>query len=81
MKNEIQNVLRNDFMSFTCKAIRGLDGTIISKDRYLEYLTNKLMEFADGKNKRLIINLPPRHLKTLLGSVCSCRLDFGAQPQ
>ena len=28
------------------------------------------MQFADGLIKRLLVNLPPRHLKTYLGSVC-----------
>ncbi len=37
---------------------------------YLEFLSAILTEFADGKTERLIINAPPRHLKSQLGTVC-----------
>ena len=47
-----------------------LDGTAISDDPYVEVLASYLMEVAHGSTKRLVINLPPRHLKTQLGSVC-----------
>src|ERR1035437_7583062 len=70
MKTEIKRLFRTDFMSFSCKAIRALDGTRISKDAYIEYLASKLTAFADGTTKRLICNLPPRYLKTHLGSIC-----------
>ena len=45
----------------------------MSKDRYLELLASRLMDFAEGKTKRLLINLPPRHLKTQL-----CTVSFAA---
>ena len=70
MNNEFKSVLRADFLAFARKAIRETEGTKISHDRYLEVVATKLMDFADGKIKRLIVNLPPRHLKTQLGSVC-----------
>ena len=62
------------------KAIRELDGTKLGHDPYLEYLATELMEFVDGKRRRLIVNLPPRHLKTLLFSVCLAAWKFGHQP-
>ena len=70
MKTEIKRLFRTYFLSFSCKAIRELDGTRISKDAYIEYLASKLTAFADGTTKRLICNLPPRYLKTHLGSIC-----------
>ena len=63
-------MLRNDFLSFARKALRKLDGTILSDDRYLDYLASKLTAFADGEINRLIVNAPPRHLKSQLGTVC-----------
>ena len=36
----------------------------------LEYLASELMEFVDGETRRLLVNLPPSHLKTLLFAVC-----------
>ena len=80
MRNEIQRLLQTDFMSFACKAIRELEGTVISKDRYLEYLASKLTEFADEKIKRMLVNMPPRHLKTLLGSVCLAAWILAHEP-
>ena len=80
MRNEIKRLLQTDFMSFSRKAMREYDGTRISKDRYLEYLSSKLMEFADGMVKRLLINLPPRYLKTLLGSVFLAAWILGHHP-
>jgi hypothetical protein len=70
MKNELNSILRNNFPAFVSKAIRELDGTKLDHDRYLEHLATELMEFVDGTTRRLIVNLPPRHLKTLLFSVC-----------
>jgi predicted phage terminase large subunit-like protein len=39
----------------------------------LEMLASRLMDFAEGKTRRLLINLPPRHLKTQL-----CTVSFAA---
>ena len=70
MNNELKAMYRNDFVAFARKAILALRGSRVSHDRYLEYLANILMEFLAGVFKRLIINLPPRHLKTDFCSIC-----------
>ncbi len=80
MKNELKSTLQTDFLSFARKAILDLVGTKLGDDQYLEYLATELMEFVDGKTKRLIINLPPRHLKTLLFAVCSSAWKFAHEP-
>ena len=80
MKNEINSVLRNDFLSFARKALRRLEGTTMSHDRYLELLASELSAFAEGRPQRLLVNLPPRHLKTLLGSVCLPAWILGHNP-
>src|SRR6516162_8630315 len=80
MKNEINSVLRNDFLSFARKALRRLEGTTKSHDRYLELLASELSAFAEGRPQRLLVNLPPRHLKTLLGSVCLAAWILGHNP-
>src|ERR1035437_1649852 len=80
MKNEIQRVLEDNICSLPCKAIRELDGTRVSKDPYLEYLTTELSNFADGEIKRLILNLPPRSLKSMLASVCLPAWILGHNP-
>jgi hypothetical protein len=70
MNNDISKIVANDFLAFARVALRELDNTRISDDRYLELLASRLMDFAEGKTKRVLINLPPRHLKTHLCSVC-----------
>ena len=71
MNPELKALLRRDYLSFARKAILELEGTRIGDEPYFKYLANELEQFADGETRRLIINLPPGHLKTLLGSVCS----------
>ena len=51
-----------------------------AKDPYLEYLATELMKFVDGETKRVLINLPPRHLKTCLGSVCLSAWKLAHEP-
>lgn len=80
MKNEFKQLLRQDFLSFARKALLELDGTKLGDDQYLEYLATELMAFHDGKTRRLLVNLPPRHLKTLLFSVCLAAWKFAHQP-
>src|SRR5580704_15360483 len=69
MDPRIKAVLSRDFLSFARKAILELEGTKIGTEPYLKYLAYELDQFANEETRRLIINLPPGHLKTLLGSV------------
>src|ERR1700686_1243382 len=69
MDPRIKTLLSRDFLSFARKAISELEGTKIGKEPYLKYLAYELDQFANEETRRLIINLPPGHLKTLLGSV------------
>lgn len=81
MNPELKAVLSRDFLSFARKAIGGLDGTTIGDDPYLHYLARKLSQFAEEETRRLIINLPPGHLKTMLGSVCMTAWLLAHQPR
>jgi predicted phage terminase large subunit-like protein len=69
MDPKIKALLSRDFLSFARKAISGVEGNKIGTEPYLKYLARELNRFADDETRRLIINLPPGHLKTLLGSV------------
>jgi predicted phage terminase large subunit-like protein len=71
MDPKLKALLLQDFLSFARKAIFELDGTRIGKEPYLRYLADELDQFAEEKTRRLVINLPPGHLKTMLGSVCT----------
>jgi hypothetical protein len=69
MNPTLQALLREKFFSFARKAILELEGTKLGHDPYLRYLARELDLFAGEETHRLIINLPPGHLKTLLASV------------
>jgi hypothetical protein len=70
MDSTLQALLRHNFLSFASKAIRDLEGTKLGNQPYLRYLADELDQFAANKPHRLIVNLPPGHLKTWLASTC-----------
>jgi predicted phage terminase large subunit-like protein len=70
MNSALEAVLRQNFFAFAHKAIRELEGTKLGDDQYLRYLARELDLFAEKETRRLIVNLPPGHLKTLMASVC-----------
>ena len=69
MDPAVKALLRHDFFSFARKALRETDDVKLD-DQYLRYLASELDGFAKGKIRRLIVNLPPGHMKTSLASVC-----------
>jgi hypothetical protein len=70
MNSTLQALLRQNFLSFARKAIRELDDTKLGDEPYLGYLAHELGQFAENETHRLIVNLPPGHLKTSLASTC-----------
>ena len=64
------NLIRTDFLSFVRKAYRhDHDGNKLGREKYIDYLCHELDLVAEGETKRLVINLPPRHLKTFLAAI------------
>jgi hypothetical protein len=73
--------LRDNFEFFASKVFRDLhDREKLGKQAYIEYLCAELEDLAVGNTNRLVINLPPRHLKTFLGSVCLAAWCLGRDP-
>ena len=71
MNSTLRSLLRDDFLSFARKALREIEGLTIDREPYLRYLAHELALFAENEDENhLLINLPPGHLKTSLGSVC-----------
>jgi predicted phage terminase large subunit-like protein len=63
-------ILRTDFPAFVQRAITEIEPqTNLVMEDYILYLTETLTAVAEGSIKHLIINLPPRHLKSLLTTV------------
>ena len=68
MNNHLRSLLRDDFLSFARKALGEVEGARLGREPYLDFLAYELTLFAAGETIRLLINTPPGHLKTSLGS-------------
>jgi hypothetical protein len=89
---EYQTLLRQDFSSFATRCFYDLNPqTEFAMNWHIEVIAAKLTAVRQRKIRRLIINLPPRHLKSLMASVafpawCSdmiprCRSSASAMPR
>jgi predicted phage terminase large subunit-like protein len=67
---EYQHILRRDLMSFTERSFYELNPqTNFVNSPHIEVLVSKLEACRQGKTRRLIVNLPPRSLKSHAVSV------------
>jgi hypothetical protein len=67
---EYQVLLRQDFVSFAARCFQDLNPQAdLAMNWHLEVIAAKLTAVGEGKIRRLIINLPPRHLKSLMASI------------
>jgi predicted phage terminase large subunit-like protein len=70
MNSVIDHSIRTSFLAFAMKAHAQLYlGKGLSPDPYVHYVARHLERVADGRTKRLVLALPPRHAKTFLGSI------------
>lgn len=78
----LKSALRNDFLSFVAKCFVYLNpGQIFHSNWHLEVISHKLDECRKGNIKRLVILLPPRHLKSTITSVAWPAFVLGHAPQ
>lgn len=78
----LKSALRNDFLSFVAKCFVYLNpGQIFHSNWHLEAISHKLDECRKGHIKRLVILLPPRHLKSTITSVAWPAFVLGHAPQ
>jgi predicted phage terminase large subunit-like protein len=74
-------VLRHDFSAFVHRSFRELNPkTQFLGNWHLEVLAAKLEEVRHGSCKRLIINVPPRHLKSHTASIAFPAWLLGHDP-
>ncbi len=75
---EYQVLCRNDFYSFEHRAFLELNrDSIFSHNWHNELIASKLQSCIDGKITRLIVNLPPRSLKSHAATICLPAFIFG----
>src|SRR6059058_399708 len=67
---EYEVLLRYDFATFAGRCFQELNPQAkLATNWHLEVIAAKLTAVREGKIRRLIINLPPRHLKSLMASI------------
>src|SRR6202049_4334666 len=78
---EYETLLRQDFSTFAARCFHDLNPQAeLAMNWHLEVIAAKLTAVREGKIRRLIINLPPRHLKSLLASVAFPAWCLGHDP-
>lgn len=81
-KKILQAVMRNDFYAFAQKAFLEVDNSqAFIPAPYIEIITDALMQCANKEIKRLIINIPPRKLKSFLVSIAFIAWLLGKNPR
>src|SRR5712672_4797599 len=79
---EYEVLLRHDFASFAGRCFQDLNPqTDLAMNWHLEVIAAKLTAVREGKIRRLIINLPPRHLKSLMASIAFPAWCLGMIPR
>ncbi len=78
---EMRTAIRKDFYSFLVRAFAELHGgRTFSPAWHAEILAAKLQGLREGHVKRLVVNVPPRHLKSLAASVALPAWLLGHDP-
>ena len=78
---EYQALLRQDFTTFVARCFHELNPQAeLAMNWHLEVIAAKLAAVRQGKIRRLIINLPPRHLKSLMASIAFPAWCLGHDP-
>ncbi len=79
--SQLDTVLRADFSTFAEHCFQELTpGTPFTPSPYIDLMAAKLEAVRTGATKRLIINVPPRSLKSHLGSVTLPAFWLGHDP-
>jgi predicted phage terminase large subunit-like protein len=80
-REELQAILRTDFVAFVQRSFRELNPeTAYLHNWHIEVIAEALEQCRTGKLRRLIINLPPRSLKSHMTSVAFSAWLLGHNP-
>src|SRR5712692_6859383 len=79
--DEYRALLRNNSYVFVMRCFAQLNpGTTFMPNWHIELIAATLVELMLVKKRRVIINLPPRHLKSLIASVALPAFYLGHDP-
>jgi predicted phage terminase large subunit-like protein len=69
-KTLLNSLLRTDFKSFVIKVFNEVSANSTYSDNWhIDVICHELINTLEGKQKRLIINIPPRYMKSIICSV------------
>lgn len=81
-RRELEALLRADFTSFIQRSFQTVSpGVDYRHNWHVDAIAWHLQQCLDGSTKRLIITLPPRHLKSICASVALPAWILGHDPQ
>ena len=70
VQRAVNALCRRDFQAFLERVFHTLDpASELERAPYLEVLSDYLAQVARGDIKRLLVTIPPRHLKTIAASI------------
>src|SRR5712675_207736 len=78
--HELPELLRVDFCAFVVRCFATLDSKQLEMGDYIEVIASRLADVQNGEIRRLIINVPPRHLKSLIASIGFPAWSLGQNP-
>jgi predicted phage terminase large subunit-like protein len=84
MANAVQSVeslIRSDFGAFVSYAFRMHHGQMLGNQLYVKAMIYIISGLINGKTTRLLINLPPQHLKSFVGTICLAAYLLGNDPR
>lgn len=83
MNNEIINsLLRTDFKSFVTKVFGEVaPGSKYLNNWHIDVICDAIMDMYEGCNNRLMINMPPRYMKSLICSIALPAWILGHNPK
>jgi predicted phage terminase large subunit-like protein len=75
------DILRSDFTAFSHRSFRALNGDVpYLGNWHLDVMAAKLEDVRQGRVRRLVISLPPRHLKSHMVSIAWVAFMLGHDP-
>ncbi|MFA6550591.1 MAG: phage terminase large subunit [Candidatus Gracilibacteria bacterium] len=81
-KTLLNSLLRTDFKSFVLKVFKEVSPNSNYLDNWhIDVICHELMNTLEGKQKRLIINIPPRYMKSIICSVAFPAFILGHNPK
>jgi phage terminase large subunit-like protein len=80
MSRLAESLLHDDLKAFSRKILLQLHGDRFEDEPYIGCVCDRLMQLERGALRRLIVNLPPRHLKTMLCSRIFTAWMLGRNP-